>query len=396
MPRGAVTDVGETKVVVVGAGLAGVTAAYALARRSVKQNKPCSITVVDRRDQIAVETSYANAGRFCATSLAMGSPAQVAGIRRTLIPRWLKNGFFRPMGVDDKQPLLTHMKVDFSRPRVTWWGFCALFLQNPAATLQAHRLLAQHAVRAMRENLSQLTPESVNSMAIRPGTLYLYNRSEDLAEAKKVKADKINSQTDFRVDLLSSAATLARFPWLCGWKQSPSSIASGGKTVPGALYVPQDWSADAREYVLRLAEASPHNSDGQPLVRFRLNTRVQKIVGGGVEVGDVQTGTVETIVADVVIVACGAHSVQLIPNGHRRMPLEPLRGFSIDLYDCHTSRPEGLPNVACADFSSGDLNFQITPYEDGRIRLVGFADFVGRVCRSTVTSVRLQHKEYSL
>ena len=85
----------------------------------------------------------------------------------------------------------------------------------------------------------------------------------------------------------------------------------------------------------------------------------------GVEIENTKDSATEVLPADVVVVACGVRSNDLIPDGPRRLPLEGLRGFSVDLYGCTngdgSSGGGELPDVALADFSSGDLNFQITP-----------------------------------
>ena len=88
-------------------------------------NEPCDITLIDRRDAVAVETSFANAGRFCPTSVSLGSPAQGAGVKRTFIPNWLKDTWlFKQDAVDDQLPNKSHMRVQFSRPRLLYWGIC--------------------------------------------------------------------------------------------------------------------------------------------------------------------------------------------------------------------------------------------------------------------------------
>ena len=83
------------RILVVGAGLAGVTAAAALANRasSVQPNLSCQIDVVDALDSFAMSTSYANAGRFCPTYIALGTPAKPGGIMRTMIPAFVKRNF---------------------------------------------------------------------------------------------------------------------------------------------------------------------------------------------------------------------------------------------------------------------------------------------------------------
>ena len=84
----------------------------------------------------------------------------------------------------------------------------------------------------------------------------------------------------------------------------------------------------------------------------------------------------EHLQADAVVLACASHSTKLTPSGPIRMPIEPLRGFSLDLIGV---RGDQVPTVAFADYSSGDLNYQFTPFTDekARARVVGFADFVG-------------------
>ena len=372
----------QKKVLVIGAGLAGITAAHALVQRSRLLGLNYGVTVVDARDDVALETSFANAGRFCPTSLAKGSPAQGAGVRRTFIPDWMKSRFFQQASVDPRQPFVQHMQVNFLRPRLLYWGLCNVFLKQHEDVKLAHRLLADHAVRCMDTTLAQLPVSSLSSIARHPGTLYVYHRQEDFEEAAKKETHNVQG-TNFEVDPLGTNDALRRFPWLSNWKAGVSSPNGLSDRVPGVIYVPKDWSADAREFVVALvahaqgpeassvvAEITPKSPAGS--ISFRLQTRVKRIVPAGIEIEN-PNGDLETIDADVVVVACGVHSSALIPQGPRLLPMEGLRGFSVDLYDC-----EGAPDVAVADFSSGDLNFQITPFgDDRRVRVVGFADFVG-------------------
>ena len=61
----AATD--HADVVVIGGGLVGISSAYFLSKFGYR------VTVVERREELALETSFANAGRFCPTAL-MGGP----------------------------------------------------------------------------------------------------------------------------------------------------------------------------------------------------------------------------------------------------------------------------------------------------------------------------------
>lgn len=365
------TQQSPKNIVIVGAGLAGVTAAYSLARRSVQANVPCHIRVVEARSQVALETSFANAGRFCPSSLALGSPAQGAGVRRTFIPNWLLDTFlFQQDVVDQQQPNIRHMQVDFFRRSVWYWGFANLFLKDKEKSARGHELLAKQSVASMQRNLASLPAQRVEDLAIRRGTLYLYNDEEDFQRIGVAKANRINSFDLYSAEVMNTERALTLFPWLASWKQNAHATLS--RRVPGVINATQDWSADARKFALAIAEAA-QNLGPDVSVEFEFETAVDRICDGGVEVDSVRDGR-KCLPADVVVIACGRWSNGFFVNGEKRLPIEGLRGFSVDLYDCKGME---LPTVTLVDFSSGDLNFQITPYEDGRIRIVGFADFVG-------------------
>ena len=82
------------------------------------------------------------------------------------------------------------------------------------------------------------------------------------------------------------------------------------------------------------------------------------------------------------------------------MPMEGMRGFSIDLEGCTMTDGTDLPDVGIVDFSSGDLNFQMTPFQDRRVRIVGYADFLGTAAlyesREVPTKVLTNHVKFLL
>ncbi len=74
------------KVTVLGAGVVGVTTAYCLARHG------CPVTVIDRRNELAAEASYANGGQL---SYDFASPVDSPGVLRRLADYLL----VRPLGI---------------------------------------------------------------------------------------------------------------------------------------------------------------------------------------------------------------------------------------------------------------------------------------------------------
>jgi D-amino-acid dehydrogenase len=63
-------------VVVVGGGVVGVFSALALAREGAR------VTLLERHSQVAMETSFANAGRVCPTRLANYPPVGSAALAK--------------------------------------------------------------------------------------------------------------------------------------------------------------------------------------------------------------------------------------------------------------------------------------------------------------------------
>src|SRR5579863_10394221 len=94
------------KSVVLGGGIAGVTAAYYLAREGRE------VTVIDRRPGVALETSFANAGLVApGHSYTWASPRAPAILLKSLFV--------------EGQALRLHLRAD---PRM--WAWCARFLHN--------------------------------------------------------------------------------------------------------------------------------------------------------------------------------------------------------------------------------------------------------------------------
>ena len=83
-------------VLVLGAGIIGTTSAYFLAKQGYK------VTVVDRQDSVAMETSHANAGQL---SYAFSSPWASPSLPLSLL-KWNLNGT-SPLVVNPKLSLNT-------------------------------------------------------------------------------------------------------------------------------------------------------------------------------------------------------------------------------------------------------------------------------------------------
>jgi glycine/D-amino acid oxidase-like deaminating enzyme len=243
------------------------------------------------------------------------------------------------------------------------------------------------------------------------GTLWLFRDEENFAVGRdKARAARAAGFAKCRV--VDAVEGPKEFPFLKYWKRAPATEAvaaaasssdstGGGDTLfPGAVYAGDDHSADARTFTLKVVSAAQslgvefqYGLDVSRLsfseARSTHDEKAGAAAGGAVTCTGVVMSSGEVLRADAVVLACASHSTKLAPSGPVRMPIEPLRGFSIDLLGVthaedgnNTSNSDrndtAVPQTAFADYSSGDLNYQYTPFlEKGRARIVGFADFVG-------------------
>ena len=144
--------------------------------------------------------------------------------------------------------------------------------------------------------------------------------------------------------------------------------------------MPRDWTVDARSFCLAASEATRSMAD----VEYRFGSAVEKVIlkdgGEGVRVELAQGAAIE---ADSVVLCCGVHTRDLVRRSFgggsgilsflfNSLPITGMKGCSIDLGGISG---DTMPPTCVCDYSSGKTNFQLTPYEDGRARLVAFAKF---------------------
>jgi D-amino-acid dehydrogenase len=221
-----------------------------------------------------------------------------------------------------------------------------------------------------------LTPAAVSAVDRHDGTLYVYHGSEAFEQSRELlglqRAVGLN-----RGEVLPSGAAVARFPCLSGWKGG-----SEGSELSGVFYAGDDHTADARCFTEGVAAAAASLG-----VKFQFHERVVKIeydATGTRAMGVVISGAddadrtaVRCVAADDVVLACGIHTPALCPLGSARVPIQPIRGFSIELHGCSNTDGSALPTTAIADYSCGGVQHQLVPFADDKIRVVGFADLVG-------------------
>lgn len=277
------------RIVILGAGVIGTTAAYYLAKDGHE------VTVLDRQPGPALETSFANAGEV---SPGYSAPWAGPGVPVKAI-KWL----------------LMHHSPLVIKPMLDWamWRWGAAMLRN--CTEARYALNKARMVRLAeysRDCLKQLRADTgIRYDERTQGTLQLFRTQKQLdGSAKDVE---VLRQTGVPFQLLDRA----------GYLQYEPALASQQHKFIGALRLPGDETGDC--YLFTNALASMAEALG---ARFRFNTTARSITHDGRGVTGVRTSAGD-IAADRALLALGSYSTAMLAPLGLRIPVYPVKGFSI-------------------------------------------------------------------
>ncbi|CAM2977762.1 D-amino-acid dehydrogenase [Paracoccus aminovorans] len=283
------------KVIVLGAGVLGVTSAWYLAKAGHE------VTVIDRQTGPALETSFANAGEI---SPGYSSPWAAPGIPLKAL-KWM---FQR------HAPLVIQPRLDWQR--LSWM---ARMLGN--CTSAAYAVNKSRMVRVAeysRDCLGALRAETgIHYDERTQGTLQVFRKQEQLDGAGKdievLKADGVP------FEVLDRAGCIAAEPGLAG----------AADRIVGGLRLPGDETGDCFKFTNRLAEMAAAAG-----VTFRWGVGIEALEAEAGRISAVRTDQ-GRMVADRYVLALGPHSPLLVRHLGIKLPIYPLKGYSltIDIQD---------------------------------------------------------------
>jgi D-amino-acid dehydrogenase len=314
------------KIVVLGAGVIGVTSAWYLAEAGHE------VTLVERRAQPGLETSFANGGQI---SAGHAEPwAKPAALPKIL--KWL--------GHEDA-PLLFRPRLDWAQWR---WGLGFLRECIPGRFERNSRVLAglagysRDCLRALRSSTG------IHYDELTRGILQFATREADL-QTLRHQADAMR-EFGARRELKTAAECLALEP----------ALKNSREPVLGGVYDPRDESGDAFKFTSALAERA-----GARGVRFRVGT-VQRIEASGERIEAVHLRD-DRLRGDAYVVALGSYSPLLLRPLGIHIPVYPLKGYSITL---HTASG---PSVSLTDEAAKIVISRL----GNRLRAAGTAELTG-------------------
>lgn len=276
------------RIAVIGAGVVGLTTAYALMRRGHE------VELIEKRNQVALETSFANGGQL---SYRYVSPLADAGVPLQALG-WMLRG--------DDAPLRFRPRMSLQQ-----WRWCLRFLlacnrstnRRNGAHLLRLALHSQQVLRKWRE------ADGLDDFGWRAnGKLVIYRHRASLEKAAA------------GLDINAGQQVLdAR---QCG--EIEPALLPLISDLQGGIYSPGDEVADCHLFCQRLLDQLQQS----PGFRLRCGQAVGDLKREGARIRSMNLGK-EQLDVDHLIIAAGAASVELLKPLGIEPPIYPLKGYSL-------------------------------------------------------------------
>lgn len=279
------------KVVVLGAGVVGVSAAWFLREAGHE------VVVLDRQNAAGLETSFANGGQI---SVSHAEPwASPRAIGKLL--KWL--------GRDDA-PLLFRWRAD---PQQWLWGLQFLLECWPSryrrnvAQLVRLGLYSRATLKALRGQTG------IQYQQIERGILHLYTEPRDFEAAART-AELMRS---FGIDRAPKSVDecVAIEP----------ALASLRHRIAGGTFAASDESGDAHLFTQQLAALCAQRG-----VRFGFGSPITGFAAWGGRVEGVEVGS-RLERGDAYVVSLGSYSQPMLRPLGLRLPIYPAKGYSVTM-----------------------------------------------------------------
>ncbi|BBC74004.1 D-amino acid dehydrogenase small subunit [Altererythrobacter sp. B11] len=318
------------RVAILGSGVVGVTSAWYLSRAGHE------VTVIDRQPGPALETSFANAGEI---SPGYASPWAAPGIPLKAL-RWM---FMK------HAPLILRPQVD---PAMLRW----LMAMLGNCTSSAYKINKRRMVRVAEHSracLIALRHETgIAYDEASRGTLQLFREHRQLDGVAKdlavLKADGVP------FDILDRSGCLAAEP----------GLAFSTASFVGGLRLPNDETGDCFKFTNALAALCAARG-----VAFLNEHRILRLISNDGHITGVETNR-GRVRADAYLVALGSHSPQLVAPLGLRLPVYPVKGYSITIPIVNE------PRAPVSTLLDETYKVAITRLGD-RIRVGGMAEISG-------------------
>jgi D-amino-acid dehydrogenase len=299
------------KTLVLGAGIIGISTAWHLIERGHE------VIVVDRQPDAALETSFANAAQisvsYCEPWANRHAPAKML--------KWM----FR-----NDAPLLFRPTLDWQQWR---WGLQFLGQCNDAAferNVQQLVALGAYSHAALKDVVAAT---GIDYHRLERGIAHFYTDQKAFDDAGVAAELMQKYGLDRRV--VSRDELLAIEPAFRNFDR-----------IVGGTYTASDESGDARVFTQKLAQLCAARG-----VQFLFGHDIERLETSGnaiqaVRIRERETGIVQRLDADEVVVACGSYTAPLLRQVGVDLPIYPGKGYSATF---KLKKPADAPFVSSID-----------------------------------------------
>ena len=337
------------KVIVLGAGIIGVATAWHLLEEGH------DVTVVERRPEAALETSFANGAQisvcFCEPWANAGAPLKVA--------KWM---------LQDDSPLLFRPRLD---PHQWRWALSFLGQCSDAAFARNVQQLVALG-RYSHESLKTVVAATgIEYDRLQRGILHFFSSAADYESGIKAAGLMRDHGVDRRV--------LGREEVL----QVEPALKAFGDRIHGGTYTPSDESGDARVFTQKLAQRCAARGATFLLEHEVLGFDKAGDKIAGVRVRDRATLRDTTLTGDQVVAAAGSFTAPLLRSLGIYLNIYPAKGYSATL---RLKRPDDASVVSLLDDTR---KIAISRLGD-HIRIAGTAEMAGYDTRIDSATARVR------
>jgi D-amino-acid dehydrogenase len=321
------------KVVILGAGVAGVASAWYFWRDGHE------VTVLERNSGVALETSFANGGQLSYSYVApLASPSVIPKI-----PPWL---------LRRDSPLRFRPELDPGQ-----WRWILEFLaacNASTADLSTQRLLrlAFYSRDLMHELVAS---HALDFDYVQNGKLVVHTDPASFDSARRLM--------DYQRTL--GAEQEALDPKRC--VETEPALEWMAPRIAGAIYTPSEDAGDCYKFCNELKRLM---TAGRNPVAFRFGVEVERLLPWHGRLMGVETsqGVFE---ADAYVLALGTNAPYLLAPLGIRVPIYPLKGYSLSL---PVADEGAAPRISVTDFKRKVVYARI----GGELRVAGMADLSGK------------------
>lgn len=318
------------KILVLGAGVLGTSTAYFLARAGHE------VTVIERQDGPALETSFGNAGEV---SPGYSAPWAAPGIPVKAV-KWMFQKY---------APLIIRPHLD----PFQWRWMLSMLMNCTAKAYHVNKGRMLRVAEYSRDVLKELRADTGIQYDDRAmGTLQVFRTQDQMDHVAEDMA--ILDEYKVPYEVLDRAGCVGHEP----------ALARVQNKIVGGLRLPGDETGDCFKFTNALAELAKGLG-----VTFRFKTNIRGLQTAGNRIDGVLVDN-EILRADVVVVALGSYSRFLLDPVGIHVPVYPVKGYSITV---PITDPDGAPVSTVMDETH---KVALTRLGD-RIRVAGMAELNG-------------------